>query len=531
MNKKFQRIICGTLALVMCSSLIVGITGCGKKEEEIIYELTPVTADDLEAGNFYVKNGDSFFKLPSGTRTYSDKELIAKEASTDRMILFGQDDVFIPTLYKDDQLIYCTDNTIPNAFVWERYYDNGYTLGISHLYSNDANRYASEKINVKADSSISLALTDISDEETVIIDKIDAKTVNNTMISDAGTITGLSAGKSYKVDAYVGTKYIEANVTADTHAFSSYELYETSNYSFDQSNFIILNIPNYFRSGFYYINGTGMVRYANVTREEGVSAVNFNSPYYLGFDENGNIITADDENVTKDDENVSVDGNIFTHKILVDCTNEKMYVKINYSDLLTEINGIEINTSDAILESLNSSSLDINMYGPDGTKYVFTPSNTEENTVECTVDMPLSGEWEVVLKGFDLRTFSITTEFTSGHSDTMIHTGSGKATMVYYLKDSMSNSIFNIEWSNKDRAATVTIIGPDKTEYNKENDESCILESGYGFTKIKIDDAKYGNYTIEVEGEELGRVRTTVEQGEPETVEDVSETDTTDTAE
>lgn len=323
----------------------------------------------------------------------------------------------------------------------------------------------------------------------------------------------MSAGKEYSVDVYVGTKYIEAKASADTHAFSSYELYETSNYSFDQSNFIILTIPNYLRSGYYYLNGTGMVKYANVTREEGISAVNFNAPYYLGVDENGNVITADDK-VTPDEGNDSeiTENNMFTHKILVDCTNEKMFVKVNYSDILTEINGIEINTPDAVAESLMANKLEVEMYGPDDTKYVFVPSNTEVNTLECVVDMPLSGEWTVKLKGFDLRTFNVYTEFTSGHSDTMIHTGSGKATMTYYLKDSMDNVAFNIEWSNKDRAATIVIKGPDGTEYSKAKDESCILESGYGYAKIRVDDAKYGNYTIEVDGDELGRVRTTLQQ-------------------
>lgn len=189
MKKRTQRIICGAMAAVMCLSLAASLVGCGKKEEEIVYELTPCTAEELEAGNFYVKNGDSFYKLPSGERTYSEDELIAKEASIDRMVWFGKDDVFIPTLYNDDKLIYCTEDTIPNSFVWERYYDNGYTIGISHLEQNDANRYVTTKIdeNIKADSALSAALADVSEEESIVIDKIDAKTVNNTMVSEAGT--------------------------------------------------------------------------------------------------------------------------------------------------------------------------------------------------------------------------------------------------------------------------------------------------------------------------------------------------------
>lgn len=512
MTNKAKRITSGAIAGLLCiTTMATLLTGCGKKEEEgPTYALTPVAESDLQAGLFYAKTPDGFYELPAGTRNYTDKELIAKEADSSRIVWFGEDDVCIPTLYKDDQLVYCTSETIPSAFTWERYKDQGYTIGISGLTVNEANRYSvpASEASLKLDSSFVAGLAEVNDDDVLIVDKVDGKSVNNTNVSEGGTITGLTAGKEYNVDTYVGSAYTSVACTADTHAFSSYELYETSTYSFAQSNYIILTVPNYLRSGYYYMNGIGMVKYANVTREEGISAINFNSPYYLGTDEEGNIITADDK-VDTTDTTEETSKNVYTSKFYIDCTNEKMVVDVAYSDILTEINGVEINASDAVLESLKNNQPKVTMVGPDEKSYVFAPSNQAENTLECTVDMPLSGEWTVTLEGFDLRTFDISHTLTSGHSDTMMHTGSGKASMTYYLKDSLDQSVFEISWENKDRAATVEITGPDKTKYSKALDESCVIDEGYGYIVMKIDNAKFGNYEVSVEGDELGRVRVT----------------------
>lgn len=516
MKKRTQRITAGVIASVLCVSMVASLmlTGCGKKEEEetVTYALTSVDENSLEIGSFYVKGQDGFYKLPSGTVNFTEDEAIAKEADPSRIIWFAEDDVLIPTLYSDDQLVYCTSEKIPSSFVWERYKDLGYTIGVSGLEANEANRYeveASAK-SIKIDSSFNSGLGNINDGDILVVDKIDGKSISNTNVSDGGTITGLTSGKDYKVDTYIGSEFTSVDCKADTHAFSSFELYETSAYNFAQSNYIILTIPNYFRSGYYYLNGIGLVKYANVPREKGISAINFNSPYYIGTDENGNVITADDQPTeTATEETADENMNVYTSKFYIDCTNESMTVDVTYSDVLNEINGIELNLADAVLESLAANPLKVTMTGPDGTNYVFSNSNQAENTLECTVDMPLSGEWTVNLSGFDMRTFNITNTLTSGHSDTILHTSSGKATMSYYLKDSMDNGVFEIEWSNKDRAADVKIITPDKTEISKAKDESCVIEEGYGYIVMRVDNAKYGNYTIEVDGDELGRVRVT----------------------
>ena len=509
--KKFTSM---AIASLLCLTMAAGLlTGCGRQEEEeVTYALTAVTEDDLQPGNFYVRTSEGFYQLPSGTVNYSERELIAKEADPSRVVWYGADDVLIPTMYSDDQLVYCTTESIPASFTWERYEDDGYTIGVSGLAANDAGRYGTtvSETSLKLDSSFAAGLPELNEGDILIVDKIDGNTVNNTNVAPGGTVSGLSSGHTYSVDTYIGSTYTAIDCVADTHAFSSFEVYETSNYSFAQSDYIILTVPNYLRSGYYYMNGVGMVRYANVTREEGIAGINFNAPYYLGTDEEGNIITADDQ-TTETTEETPTESNVYTSNFYIDCTNEQMLVKVSYSDILTEINGVEINATDAVLESLNANPPTVTMVGPDGEDYVFTPSNQEENTLECTVDMPLSGEWTVTLTGFDLRTFTVTNELTSGHSDTIMHTGSGRADMTYYLKDSADSCIFEISWENVDRAANVVIETPDGEKISKETNEDAIVDEGYGYIRLRVPNAVYGNYNIQIEGDELGRVRVTTE--------------------
>lgn len=527
MKMIFKRILSGSLAAIMILSL-AALAGCGRNEEEIVYELTPVTEEELETGCYYVKSGDQYYKMPdtTGRASFDGDSLVAKEASSDRTLMFGQDDVFIPTLYKDDMLIYVTKEAIPTSFTWERYEDDGYTIGVAGLSENEAGRYTTSKTatTVKADSSFGQALADVADEETIIIDKVDNTSVSNANISTGGSITGLTYGTEYTVDTYVGSEYIEAKATADTHVFTSFELYETSTYDFAQANYIVLTVPSYLRSGYYLINGTGFVKYANATREEGIAGINFNSPYYLGTDESGNVITADDVDVNTGEE-TDIPRNTYTSSCYIDCTNESMTVQINYSDVLEQINGVDLNVPNAVIESMEGVPLSAILTGPDGSEYTFEPSYEQENQLQCVVQMPLSGNWTVTLNGFDLRTFDINYTFVSGHSDTIIHSGSGKANLTYYLNNSMENAIFTIEWENKDRAAEVEIKTEDGTVYSKAEDESCILEEGYGYTKILVPNAAYGNYEITVSGDNLGRVRVTTEESRNnETVAETAET-------
>ena len=71
------------------------------------------------------------------------------------------------------------------------------------------------------------------------------------------------AGKQYVCEFYTGTFYQDFLLTANIHSFGSMERFVSCDYEFMHSTFIVIEIPEYFTSGYYFINGVGLFRYVD----------------------------------------------------------------------------------------------------------------------------------------------------------------------------------------------------------------------------------------------------------------------------
>ena len=282
------------LAALLASTLL--LTGCfGQNtdkttEEENIYG--PVTAENLQNNMFYVKSGDSFYSLYMGKTTIGNDSLIAKEVDSSRIISFTEDEVNIPTLYKDDSLIYYTTNQVP-TFTWERFKDQGYSVGMYNLQPTESGNVQFEvgtsMTNANSDAYAGLSQIELG-ESVIIVDQVAGKSISSDDLSDCGSITGLKADEQANIDIYVGTQHYTIESTVDTRILSSMELYETTEYNLLPEGYASIVVPDYFLSGYYLINGVGVVRYVNNNRSEGISNIDFSTPYWYE-DENGNKYT------------------------------------------------------------------------------------------------------------------------------------------------------------------------------------------------------------------------------------------------
>lgn len=518
MKKKF---------LLTLFTLIVSVTmltGCNKEEEEVVsYDLVAYQIDQLCESTYYVQTGDGFYPVTPGTMTVGENEgAIAEQVNNNRMVWYGLDDNQIPTLYKNQSLVFCTANQIPASWVFERYEDLGYTIGIRALTPNSAGRYETvlDGYTLHPMSSAYTQLSSLANGTIVGIDRIGATQINNNYVSRGGTITGLAKDQVYSVDVYQGSVYVNTNMTADTHAFSSYELYETTDYSYNQSNYVTIKIPDYFVSGYYYINGAGMFKYVANDSSQGISGVNFNTPYYVGYDEDGNLITAEQQKQMKEQEVTEVEkineGNEWKFTQSIDTSMENLNITITYSDMATVKETetvaaqLELSTQgmDNTSEEVPVSVPEAKLTAPDGTQYDFISSATDGNFLSVNVEMPISGDWLVLIKGMENKTFDITSNIGSGHSNSVLHSGNGTAEMTYYLSTAIKDAVFDFTWENTEHACTIEIIGPDGTKYDvTEETEGEVLSSSYGHTSMRLGQCIAGNYLIKITGEELGRVR------------------------
>ena len=113
----------------------IAATGCKKKEETPAtpteQTLTAVTVNDLQAGNYYVKNAGDFYELPLEGISFDATKAVTSTDDTgngmtrpeeNRIIDYVYKDGAIPTMYKNDQLVFKSNGNVP-SFVWERFID------------------------------------------------------------------------------------------------------------------------------------------------------------------------------------------------------------------------------------------------------------------------------------------------------------------------------------------------------------------------------------------------------------------------
>ena len=82
-------------------------------------------------------------------------------------------------------------------------------------------------------------------------------------VSDGGTVLGLTKDAQYVCEFYTGTYYQDFVLPANIHSFGSMEQFVSYDYEFLHSNCIKINIPEYFKSGYYFVQGVGLFRYVS----------------------------------------------------------------------------------------------------------------------------------------------------------------------------------------------------------------------------------------------------------------------------
>jgi len=272
--------------------------------------------NDLESGRAYVWHHDGgsieedlekaaerdvYFTCITGDYNFKNQEL-EEVVQYPRSIWIesGVDDS-IPTVGAGDYLIYVSKTEVPDGIVFERFADYGYTIGVSNMIKDSSGHYYIQfastdeddykyYIDTKSDANQVAELDPITK---LYLDKVGKVKVREDTVSDGGTVLGLKKDKTYICEFYTGTFYQDFRMTANIHSFSSLERFVSYDYEFMHSNFIVIKIPEYFKSGYYFVNGVGLFRYVS---GEDVSKYN-GEAYDPAIDWNDPIILYDDDGI------------------------------------------------------------------------------------------------------------------------------------------------------------------------------------------------------------------------------------------
>jgi len=268
---------------------------------------------DLENGCYYVWHNENetdikkdltgpvgtevFRRCPSGDINWK------KNSFVKRTLWFTTaNDVNIPTYYPGDVLLYLSSTYVPSEGIsWERFADYGYTIGVSNLEPDQSGHYRIINSGDTGYAGYIYPNSDAAPLETytyvsnIFLDKIGSVQIRDKQISEGGTVLGLKKDASYVCEWYTGTYYQDYRMHANVRAFGSMEAFTTYEYEFLHSNCIAITIPEWLKTGYYYLDGLGFFRYlaeedAALYNDEAYDPnINWNDPIII-YDEEGNII-------------------------------------------------------------------------------------------------------------------------------------------------------------------------------------------------------------------------------------------------
>lgn len=518
-----------SLCCMLFAAFSIALSGCGKKEgpEPVDEVLSAVTMAELQPGHFYVKTGDSFYLLPIEDRNYdATKEIFSTDDTQNgminpdetRLVNFTRKDLAVPTLYKNDQLVYISDGSI-STFVWERFKDYGYSIGLSGLKLAGSGKIKSQEATVAAVGSTAeaaIAALDIPEGADITIDKINGTTLSSQYINDGGIITGMSRDAAANMDLYIGTQHVPVSISADTKYFKSFELYATDKYALSTDGYAIVEIPSYLRSGYYLINETGFVKYLNVDRGVDESGINLDTAYYY-TGKDGKTLTYYE---WQEENGLLPVGSAETtqaHQIETEDYSERYLLTLDSSQSSVNIDIAYryINDEYRLDASKNGTFPRVYLLSPtheatalaENESKTYGQDNDENYTyLKANVDGPVAGEWYLLFENFDNIQKSVSVTLDSGNATSYLHNGSTGTIDIYYDGSDIPHDI-TVTWENADHAAKdIKITAPDGAAYSKEQTPGNIMADEYGRYMVKLPNLIKGNYHFEIKGDGLGRV-------------------------
>lgn len=242
------------------------VTGCGKEAEKERLENEPYRADEISEGLYIMTAGGEFY-YPNNDGENFTGETTGGDAR--RIIYSLNDSKYIPTLYRDDRLVYFTPKKIPDSFGIEKFRDAGYTFGLYGLSKSSSGGYVFNEDNFIPDSSLCATFNGYLSGNIATLVTVDGKEPENGDISLAGIYKCKKKGESKKIAFLKGTYYNEVDTSADEHVWYSAETSSVISYQVTKNGFIILELPDSVKDGDYLsVAGTGLIHVSDKNRPE-----------------------------------------------------------------------------------------------------------------------------------------------------------------------------------------------------------------------------------------------------------------------
>ena len=257
------------ISLMLMIALLTG--GCGSLDEMIekddsLYK-TLSLKDVVGGEGVYILGSDNkVYQTNIDNQTFSNT---VTSSDTSRMIYSVDGNKYIPTLYKDDYLIYVCKSEIPEEFEVERFRATEDTIGISGIKKSSKGTYTFSPNRIVVNSNVyDKSYANLSDAKAVTILSINGNKNIGEMLSEAGTIDGLEKGKDVDIELMRGTMYSEGKIKADTKFYYSVATATINTYTTTKNGYIILKLPDNITKGYISVDGRGIMRVSDENRKK-----------------------------------------------------------------------------------------------------------------------------------------------------------------------------------------------------------------------------------------------------------------------
>ena len=276
MKEAIDLMLRKTIITALCIVTTLSFTGCNSvfEQDNVVdgVESYNSISDEMPNGLF-IKEGDVYYKGYNKCKTYTNKYSALGSYSrrdTLRLIWYTTQMEAVPTLSESGSIIYKSNKDIPDSIILESFEELCTTIGIRNINMNETNgRFC---VDLSRDSNMqqsSEAYAKLSQyKQTIYLDSINGVSIDSSMINKAGAISGLEKGKLYRLGFYIGTKYYEADITADTTIYSSKTVYTLTDYAMTKEGYLIVKLPELLEPGLYDMDNEGVFWYGGVSAAE-----------------------------------------------------------------------------------------------------------------------------------------------------------------------------------------------------------------------------------------------------------------------
>lgn len=447
---------------VLTMALATLLSGCRdiqifEKVEEM--EKVQLTEDQIAQNVYYVKEGTRFTKvyMPQGNATSRTTKI-----NTGRIVYFYDDEFMMPEHYKGELIAYASAEANLSSMTLERFEDIGYSFGIygGSVQEDGYYHFSVEDDTIEGSEARTLFSKTASDEIRIVtVGGID---VSKLVDEGSGIILKLEQDQPYIVEFYAGTYFYRASFVADTHFMRAFEVYNfDSEYISDTTHgYMCFNTPESLKSGYYNVNGTGLMVYHAHVKGEAVENEDMNEGYYANI---GEVIASYSQQ----------------YSINVPQATKDMIIEVVYG-----------NITEAIDQNIEVGGY---LQAPDGTGYDMEV-NESKRTMTITLAMAQAGEWTLNISPKSLEVIEINVIGDETFEDTTLYEQE-----FVVAEDAQYQMFYADITGDLDAKIQASVVGEDGVTYNfligtyKDADG---FKRNYIYVKIPY--LKAGTYTVKI---------------------------------